>query len=97
MVGETIEVKLFVSGFNKAMLRGIEAKLLYDNTILELVGATIYENPNEEEITYLGYINDINALAYSSNVYQYKIAIGLGRGRYVYDGPLSLDDSAFEK
>ena len=58
LLGETIEVKLFVSGFNKAMLRGIEAKLLYDNTILELVGATIYENPNEEETTYLGYINE---------------------------------------
>lgn len=45
----------------------------------------------------LGYINDINALAYSSNVYQYKIAIGLGKGNYVYDGPLSLDESAFDK
>lgn len=45
----------------------------------------------------LGYINDINALAYSSNVYQYKIAIGLGKGRYVYDGPLSLDENAFDK
>jgi len=45
----------------------------------------------------LGYINDINALAYSSNVYQYKIAIGLGKGTYIYDGPLSLDEEAFDK
>ena len=45
----------------------------------------------------LGYINDINALAYSSNVYQYKIAIGLGKGNYIYDGPLSLNEEAFDK
>lgn len=45
----------------------------------------------------LGYINDINALAYSSNVYQYKIAIKVGKGNYVYDQGLSLDESAFDK
>lgn len=45
----------------------------------------------------LGYINDINALAYSSNVYQYKIAIKVGKGNYVYDQSLSLDETAFDK
>lgn len=45
----------------------------------------------------LGYINDINALAYSSNVYQYKIAIKVGGGNYRYDQGLSLDESAFDK
>ena len=45
----------------------------------------------------MGYINDINALAYSSNVYQYKTAIKVGRGVYRYDESLSLDESAFSK
>lgn len=45
----------------------------------------------------LGYINDINALAYSSNVYQYKIAIKVGGGTYIYNQGLSLDESAFDK
>ncbi len=45
----------------------------------------------------LGYINDINALAYSSNVYQYKIAIAVGGGSYRYDQPLALDKGAFDK
>lgn len=45
----------------------------------------------------LGYINDINALAYSSNVYQYKIAIKVGKGTYRYDQGLSLDEGAFDK
>ena len=45
----------------------------------------------------MGYINDIYALAFSSNVYQYKIAIAVGNGRYRYDQALSLDDGAFDK
>lgn len=45
----------------------------------------------------LGYINDINALAYSSNVYQYKIAIAVGNGVYRYEQPLTLDEGAFDK
>ena len=45
----------------------------------------------------LGYINDINALAYSSNYYQYMIAIGVGKGNYRYDKSLSLDTGAFDK
>ncbi len=45
----------------------------------------------------MGSINDINALAYSSNVYQYKTAIKVGKGVYRYDEALRLDDSAFDK
>ena len=45
----------------------------------------------------MGYIDDIAALAFSSNVYQYKVAISVGGGNYVYDGPLSLNESAFDK
>ena len=45
----------------------------------------------------LGYINDIDALAYSSNVYQYMIAIDVGGGNYVYDGALSIKEDAFNK
>ena len=45
----------------------------------------------------LGYINDTTALAYSSNVYQFKIAIKVGKGNYQYEKGLSLDESAFDK
>ncbi len=45
----------------------------------------------------LGYINDISALAYSSNVYQFKIAIKVGNGNYRYNESLVLDESAFQK
>lgn len=33
----------------------------------------------------MGDIDDIYALAFSSNVYQYKIAITVGKGKYEYD------------
>ena len=43
----------------------------------------------------LGTLDDIRALAKSSNVYQYKIAIRVGKGNYQYDQPLKIDTNAF--
>lgn len=45
----------------------------------------------------MGTINDLYALRYSSNVYQYKIAIKVGKGKYQKNGPLKLDTNAFKK
>ena len=45
----------------------------------------------------MGRINDLYALRYSSNVYQYKIAIKVGHGNYQYDKPLRIDTDAFDK
>ncbi len=44
----------------------------------------------------MGYINEVQALSMSSNVYMFYIAIRLGNGNYVYDQPLSLDPEAFD-
>ena len=57
----------------------------------------IKATPEKCSWRYLGYINDIDALAFSSNVYQYKIAIGVGNGNYQYDKALVLDETAFSK
>ena len=46
--------------------------------------------------TYLGYVDDINALKYSSNTYQFRTAIKVGGGNYYYGGPLSVNSSAFK-
>ncbi len=46
--------------------------------------------------TYLGSINDITALKYSSNTYQFRTAINVGKGYYQYDSPLKIDESAFD-
>lgn len=57
----------------------------------------IKATPEKCSWKYLGYINDVNALAYSSNVYQYKIAIAVGNGNYQYDKALTLNEDAFSK
>ncbi len=44
----------------------------------------------------LGRLNDINALAYSSNTYQFYTAIKVGNGKYSYNQPLTVDKSAFD-
>ena len=43
-----------------------------------------------------GNIDDIAALKYSSNTYQFQTAIKVGKGNYVYDGPLKIDTTAFD-
>ncbi len=43
-----------------------------------------------------GNINDIEALKYSSNTYQFQTAIKVGHGNYIYDGPLKIDKKAFD-
>ena len=55
-IGEEIEVKLFVSGFDMASLYGIEGILSYDDEVLELDGASLYET-NDEDVKNLGYLN----------------------------------------
>lgn len=45
----------------------------------------------------MGDIDDLYALRYSSNVYQYKIAIKVGKGNYKYNSSLKIDTSAFGK
>lgn len=44
----------------------------------------------------LGNINDVEALRYSSNVYQFKTAMKVGKANYIYDKPLVIDTSAFD-
>jgi penicillin-binding protein A len=44
----------------------------------------------------LGVLDDIGALRLSSNSYQYKIAIKVGKGNYSYDKPLTIDLKAFD-
>ncbi|MDD3392124.1 MAG: penicillin-binding protein 2 [Bacilli bacterium] len=46
--------------------------------------------------TSLGLTDDIQALKYSSNTYQYYTAIEVGKGTYSYNKALSIDISAFD-
>ena len=44
----------------------------------------------------MGTIDDLYALRYSSNVYQFKIAIEVAKGKYVKNAALKIDESAFD-
>ena len=55
----------------------------------------IASTPIKCSYRYSGVINDITALKVSSNVYQFHTAIKVGKGNYVYNGPLSIDKNAF--
>ena len=57
----------------------------------------IKDTPEKCSWRTMGYIDDIYALQYSSNVYQYKIAINVGGATYEYDKGLAIDKSAFDK
>ena len=43
-----------------------------------------------------GNIDDLSALKYSSNVYQFYTAINVGKGNYQYNKPLKIDEIAFD-
>lgn len=43
-----------------------------------------------------GNINDIEALKYSSNTYQFQTAMKVGEGNYRYNAPLKINESAFD-
>ncbi len=45
----------------------------------------------------LGKVNDLTALKYSSNYYQFLIAIKIGNGKYKYNSGLNLETDGFKK
>ena len=57
----------------------------------------IKDTPEKCSWKTMGTIDDLYALRYSSNVYQYKIAIEVGGGNYQHNKGLKIDESAFKK
>ena len=56
----------------------------------------IADTPSKCSWTNLGNIDDIGALKYSSNVYQFYTAINVGKGTYTYNEKLNIDPIAFD-
>lgn len=55
----------------------------------------IANTPKKCSWTTLGVVDDITALKFSSNVYQFLTAINVGGGTYDYDKPLNINTNAF--
>ena len=56
----------------------------------------IYMKPRKCSWSKLGRINDIDALAYSSNIYQFKTAMKVDEYKYTYNGKWNAKKSTFD-
>lgn len=88
VVGSVVKGASHIVGYNTGALKIGEKR--YDTCI------KIATTPIKCSWKYLGNLDDITALKYSSNTYQFNTAIKVGKGNYVYDKPLSIDKTAFD-
>ena len=79
-----------------SMLIGYDTNTIKMGEIIKDECLKIKNTPKKCSFETMGNINDIVALQRSSNVYQFKIAIKLGGGKYRYNEPLRINESAFE-
>jgi cell division protein FtsI/penicillin-binding protein 2 len=56
----------------------------------------ISRTPVKKSWKTFGWLNDLQALKVSSNVYMFKTAIAIGGGKYIPNGPLNLNPKAFD-
>ena len=93
----------FLNAFTPgSVVKGASIMVGYDTGKLKIgdykQDSCIYLNNLPEKCSWktLGYINDIDALAFSSNVYQYKIAMSVGGFDYYPGKTLKIDEKAFD-
>lgn len=86
-VGSVVKGASHITGYNTGALKIGERRT--DECI------KIAATPRKCSWTSLGVMDDLSALKFSSNVFQFKTAINVGKGNYVYDKPLSIDTNAF--
>ena len=88
VVGSVVKGASHIVGYNTGALTIGEVR---DDSCLKIAAT-----PLKCSWKYLGVLDDISALQYSSNTYQYNTSIRVAHGNYVYDGPLVIDPSAFD-
>ncbi len=79
-----------------SIIVGYNTKVIDIGTTMEDKCIKLYNLPLKCSWTTLGKVNDIEALARSSNVYQYKIAMMVGGFDYKYGKKLVIDEKAFD-
>jgi len=86
--GSVVKGASMMVGYNEGAIK--MGEVMMDECI------KIKATPKKCSVYNMGYINDINALAFSSNVYQFKTAIRVGGGVYRYNEGLKINDNAFD-
>jgi penicillin-binding protein A len=78
------------------ILTGFKQGVISPGTRINDTGIKIADTPLKKSYSYLGTLNDVDALKLSSNVYMFHTAIRIGKGNYQYDKPLGLAPNTFE-
>ena len=79
-----------------SMMVGYDTKVIKPGTYMVDSCISLDNLPNKCSWKTLGYINDLQALAFSSNVYQYKIAMKVGGFDYYPGKRLKIKEEAFD-
>lgn len=87
-IGSTIKAATVYMGLDQGVIRPGE--------VIDDAPIKIKETPEKKSYKYLGRLNDLQALAKSSNVYMFHIAMRLGGATYKYDEALNVDIGAFD-
>lgn len=88
VAGSSVKGASQLVGYNTGALKIGEVR---DDACIKIAAT-----PKKCSITYMGTIDDISAIAKSSNTYQFNTAIKVGKGIYEYDKPLTIDTEAFD-
>ncbi|MDD4718955.1 MAG: penicillin-binding protein 2 [Bacilli bacterium] len=88
VMGSVVKGASNIVGFNQGVVKVGEIR---DDHCIKIAST-----PQKCSWRYLGRIDDVAALKYSSNSYQYQTAIKIGQGKYVYNQPLSINEKAFD-
>ena len=86
--GSIVKGASHIVGYNTGALKIDE----YRNDACIKIAAT----PLKCSFREYGNINDVQALKYSSNTYQFLTAINVGKGNYSYNKPLVIEEAAFD-
>ena len=88
VIGSAVKGASHIVAYNNGALKIGEYR---DDACIKLAGA-----PQKCSWRYLGTVNDISALAMSSNTYQFRSAMRVGGGNYTYGAGLRLNENAFD-
>lgn len=85
-----------------SVVKGATVLTGYSTGAIE-IGTTFYDTPwhikdTPEKSSWknMGYVDEVEALKMSSNVYMFNIAVEIGGGEYVEGEPLTINDEAYD-
>ncbi|ERH55651.1 MULTISPECIES: peptidoglycan D,D-transpeptidase FtsI family protein [Bacillus amyloliquefaciens group] len=88
-MGSAVKGATLLTGYQTG---AIKIGNIFTDEVLNIKGS-----PPKKSVSVMGPINDLTALERSSNVYMFKTAIAIGKGKYILGHSLPLDYSAFDK